>query len=219
MKHINDYSLYLVTSQEYSAGRSSFEVAQAAIDGGVDIIQMREKNLSRQDLIKLGKKLAKLSKKGNIAFIANDDPFIALEIDADGVHLGQEDLKRYSIDKTREILGRDKLIGLSTHSLEEVAYANKLDINYIAFGPLFTTKTKTYSISTKDVTKAVALSKFPVVGIGGINKDNIKEVLNLGAKNIALIRGITESKDIAAKVKELKRIITSYLEATNDSDH
>jgi len=215
MKKINSYSLYLVSSQEYSAGRTSLEVAKAAIRGGIDILQLREKTLPPTELISLGKKLSTWCQKSNIVFIANDDPELAVELEADGVHLGQEDIKKYPIEKTRTIIGKDKLIGLSTHCLEEVEAANQLDINYIAFGPLFETKTKSYSIGIKDLPKALELSKFPVVCIGGINLNNIQQVLGLGALNIAMIREITESPNIEEKTKQLKNLILKYKNADN----
>ncbi|MFH1363074.1 MAG: thiamine phosphate synthase [Candidatus Omnitrophota bacterium] len=215
MQKIPTYSLYLVTSHEYSAGRNTLEVAEAAIGGGIDILQLREKTLPRPELVSLGKKLSTLCKKSNIVFIANDDPELTVEIDADGVHFGQEDIKKYPIEKARALLGKDKLIGLSTHSLKEVEEANSLDINYIAFGPLFETKTKNYFLGTKDLNQALARSKFPVICIGGINLENIGQLLKLGATNIAVIREITQSRDITEKTRQLKTKLLEYKNASN----
>jgi len=202
--------LYLVSSQQYSAGRTTLEVAKSAVAAGIDALQLREKNITKDDLTILGKKLSTLAKSKNIVFIVNDDPYLAAELDACGVHLGQEDIKKCSIEKTRKIIGKDKIIGLSTHSLEQIKQANKLDINYIAFGPLFETKTKNYSIGIKDLPKALRLSKFPLVCIGGINSNSIEEILKLGATNIAMIREITESQNIEEKVKQLKNLMVQY---------
>ncbi|MCF7908098.1 MAG: thiamine phosphate synthase [Candidatus Omnitrophica bacterium] len=210
MKSISNYNLYLVTGEQRSATKKTLEVVRLAINGGANIIQLRDKNMARSELVSLGKKLSTLAKSKNIVFIVNDDPDLAAELDADGVHLGQTDIEKYSVEKTRKLIGRNKIIGLSTHSLEQIEQANKLDINYIAFGPLFETKTKNYSIGTRDLTKALSLSKFPLVCIGGINSNNIEEVLKLGATNIAMIREITESQDIEKKVKQLKSLITKY---------
>lgn len=210
MKTINNYSLYLVTNEQCPSGKDSLEVAKAAISGGIDILQLRQKNMAKDKLCALGKKLSTLAKVSNIVFIVNDDPYLARELTADGVHLGQEDIKQYSIERVREIIGQNKIIGLSTHSLADIEKANQLDINYIAFGPLFETKSKDYSIGTKDLAQALSLSKFPLVCIGGIDSDNIEELLKLGATNIAMIRAISESPDIAKKTKELKNIIADY---------
>ncbi len=210
MPSFNSHNLYLVTSEQYSNQRGTLEVAKAAIDGAIDILQLREKDMAKDRLISLGKKLSTLSKEKNIVFIVNDDPNLAAELDADGVHLGQEDIQKYPIETTRKLIGKDKIIGLSTHSLEQIEQANKLDINYIAFGPLFKTKTKDYSIGIKNLAEALKLSKFPLVCIGGINSNNITQVLKLGATNIAMIREITESADVTKRTKELKKIILTY---------
>ena len=213
MHRINHpYRLYLVTSHEYSGEKTTTQVVKDAIAGGIDIVQLREKTDKESEVINTGRKLSTLCQKSNIVFIINDDPYIAKKVNADGVHLGQEDIKKYPVDKTREIIGKSKLIGLSTHSLEEVENANNLDINYIAFGPIFKTKTKKYFIGTKNIPKVLEISKFPVFFIGGINSSNIKEILGLGAKNIAMIREITQSPDIAQKTKELKNLILKYKE-------
>ncbi len=146
MKVIKDYSLYLVASQEYAGGREIFDVAKEAVEGGVDILQMREKQKPREELVKLGVRLAGLCGKSGVTFIVNDDPYLAGEIGADGVHLGQEDLKKHPLSETRRVLGKGKMIGVSTHSYEEFKGANGADFDYIAFGPIFPTKTKDYFI-------------------------------------------------------------------------
>ena len=98
MQKIKEYSLYLIITEEYGRGRSALEIARAAIAGGVDIIQMREKNKPRPELIELGKKLSDLCRDNGVIFIVNDDPEIAKETGADGVHLGQEDIKKHSVE-------------------------------------------------------------------------------------------------------------------------
>ncbi len=206
----NAHNLYLVTSSEFSGNRDTFAVAKEAISGGIDILQMREKTLKRSDKLKLGKKLSTLCNVHTIVFIVNDDPDIAKAVNADGVHLGQEDLRNNSVKKVRKILGADKIIGVSTHSLAQVEKANNLDIDYIGFGPIFTTKTKSYFVGTKDVSQVLAISRFPVVCIGGINTNNICELLDKDVKNIAVIREITQAADICIKAKELKKILNDH---------
>ena len=145
-----------------------------------------------------------MCKKSGVKFIVNDDPFIANEVDADGVHLGQEDLKKHSLVETRNLLGQDKIIGISTHSLEQFKKANEEDFDYVAFGPIFPTKTKDYFIGTGDVEKILAAAKKPIVFIGGINLDNVDQILQKGARNIALIRAILEADDISAAAARFK---------------
>ncbi len=203
---IEDYSLYLVISQEYGLGKSALEIARFAISGGVDIIQMREKNKTRHGLIKLGSQLLKLCKENRVMFIVNDDPLIAKECGADGVHLGQEDLRTYGITETRGILGNGKIIGVSTHSLPELINANEeKNVDYIAYGPIFPTKTKNYFLGDKDIKEAVRIARKPVVFIGGINLSNLDGILENGAKNIAVIRDILQSEDITARAASFKK--------------
>lgn len=206
MYKINDYSLYLVISEECALGRHPDEAANAAISGGVDIIQMREKNKTKEELLTLGAALANLCKESNKLFIVNDNALLAKEVEASGVHLGQEDIQKFSIGLVRKIIGTKAIIGLSTHCFEQFEEANNNEnINYIAFGPVFPTKTKNYFIGTKEIEKVLRSAVKPVFFIGGINLSNIDELLNLGAKNIALIRGILEAKDIKAQSAAFKK--------------
>ena len=220
MKKIIDNSLYLVLTEECCKGRPAAEIAEAAIAGDVDIIQMREKAKKPDELVKLGCALRGICKKGregnrreekgdviekgNVIFIINDDPVLAKEIGADGVHLGQEDLVNWSIKKARGLLGPGKIIGISTHSIEQVKKAVSEDVDYIAFGPIYKTKTKNYFIGTADIGEVLKIASKPVFFIGGINLGNIDELLVKGAKNIALIRGITESEDVESAARSFK---------------
>ncbi len=204
MAKINDYSLYLVISEEYGLGKNALEVAHQAISGGVDIIQLREKAKPKDELLKLGAELSKICQDSGIVFIVNDDPLIAKEVQASGVHLGQGDLHKFSIAKTRDIIGCDKIIGVSTHSLDEFKAANQDDVDYIAYGPIFPTKTKDYFLGAKDVKEIIAIARKPVFFIGGINLDNLDELLKQGARNISLIRGIMQAEDIKAAARAFK---------------
>ena len=204
MLKINDYSLYLVISEEYGLSRSAVEIASLAISGGVDIIQMREKSKDRDKLVKLACELSSLCEKKRVIFIVNDDPLIARESNASGVHLGQEDMLKYSLTETRNIIGNGKIIGVSTHSLAELERANEDDVDYMAYGPIFPTKAKKYFLGTKDIKKALKIAKKPVVFIGGINLSNLDEILKEGAKNIAVIRGIIQAEDIIGRAMNFK---------------
>ncbi|MFA6078513.1 MAG: thiamine phosphate synthase [Candidatus Omnitrophota bacterium] len=204
MSKIMENSLYLVISEECCNGRSALEIAGYAALGGVDIIQMREKDKPRETLVNMGRELSRICRERGVAFIVNDDPLLAKEAGADGVHLGQEDMAKYSIDEARKILGSSGIIGVSTHSLDQFEKANGQDVDYIAFGPVFFTKTKDYFIGTGDVEKVLKAARKRVFFIGGINLSNVDALLAKGVKNIALIRGITESRDVVSRVKEFK---------------
>lgn len=207
MSKIKEYSLYLVISEEYSSGKKAYEIANLAIAGGVDIIQIREKYKPREKIVKLAASLLEICKKNKVILIVNDDPEIAKECGARGVHLGQEDMLKYSVKSARDILGKDRIIGVSTHSLGQLDKANREDVDYIAYGPIFPTKTKDYFLGLKDIKEVLRMAKKPVFFIGGINLSNLDEILNEGAKNIAVIRGIIDSEDISLRVKSFKDIL------------
>ena len=153
MSKIKGRNLYLVLSEECGKGRPAAEIARLAIAGGIDMLQMREKDKSSDELLSLGGELCRICRGASVKFIVNDDPLLAKEVNADGVHLGQEDLKKHSLEETRKLLGAKKIIGISTHSFEQFKKANEEDFDYIAFGPVFPTKTKDYFIGTKDIGK------------------------------------------------------------------
>ncbi|MBN2453048.1 MAG: thiamine phosphate synthase [Candidatus Omnitrophica bacterium] len=201
---IEDYSLYLVITEELCSGRGAPEVAERAIAGGVDIIQMREKARPRNELVSLGRSLRKLCRDSGITFIVNDDPLLAREVNADGVHLGQDDLSRFSIRKARDMLGPERIIGISTDSAAQLEKTNAEDADYVAFGPIFRTTVKNYCVGTGCIRAVQEASRRPVFFIGGIDSSTLSTVLAAGAKNIAMIRAITESLDITATVRYFK---------------
>lgn len=208
MKKIGYKNLYLIITEEFCCGRSAFEIARAAIKGRVDIIQMREKNRSKDELLSLGKKLSRHCRDKDVKFIVNDDPMLAKEVDADGVHLGQEDMANHSINEAREMIGKTRIIGVSTHSLEQFKKANGSDVDYIAYGPVFPTRTKDYSVGIKDVPEILDMAAKPVFFIGGIDMSNIDEIVRLGVENIAVMRGILQAYDIAKAAEKFKKKIT-----------
>lgn len=211
-KKLKDYSLYLIISEEYGKGRNTIDIAKCAIAGGVNVIQMREKNKPIGELLTLGKALSGLCKRNRVTFIVNDDPMLAKEVDADGVHLGQEDIKLFSLEVSRRILGPKKIIGASTNSLESFRQAHDSGFDYIAFGPVFRTEIKNEYAGTKDIEIILRESSKPVVFIGGITQENIKELLDRGAKHISLIRGIIQQDDITRAAKVFRMMLDSHKE-------
>ncbi len=206
-KVFNEGSLYLVTGAQCSLGRATIDVVSAAIRGGVDIVQMREKNASRAELVELGRILKDICKMNGVVFMVNDDPYLARHVKADGVHLGQEDVKKYGLPAVRELVGPEGIIGLSTHTVRQAKDGAASGADYIAFGPVFPTKTKDYFIGTDGLPEVLGLSDKPVVVIGGIDGENLDKVLFLGARNVAMIRYITEAPDIETRVREVKEIM------------
>lgn len=208
MSKLKDRSLYLIITEEFCRGRTAVEVARLAIAGGVDIIQMREKDRPFNELLAKGKELLAVCKGHGVPFIVNDDPELTREIGADGVHLGQEDMRSLPVEKARAILGREAIIGISTHSLEQLRKAQGFDADYIAFGPIFPTKTKDYSIGTSGVREAAAASDKPVFFIGGIDASNLGTLVAEGARRIALIRALAGAGDVRSAAARLKKMLS-----------
>jgi len=170
-----------------------------AISSGIKTIQLREKLLSKKDIYKEALAIRALTLRRNVTFIVNDYIDIALAVDADGVHLGQDDMP---VKEARKIIGRGKIIGVSTHSLRQALDAEASGADYIGFGPIFKTRTKDAGepkgiISLKKLGEQVNI---PIAAIGGITYNNAREVLNNGADAIAVASGIL-SGDIKENIK------------------
>jgi len=179
------------------------EMVAAQIKGGADVIQLREKNLPKREVLELGFAIKELAKQGGALFIVNDDLDLALILDADGIHLGQDDIPiRYA----RPIM-KDKIIGISTHSLGQAQEAIGSGADYIGIGPVFKTETKIKAdpvVGIDLILKVKELSPVPVIAIGGIGEDNIDLLVDKGIKQVAIISDILCSKDIEAKTRVLK---------------
>ncbi len=198
------FSLYLVTEQEISLGRSNAEVIESAITGGVSIVQLRQKKWNKERYLADAKILARLCKKNNVIFVINDYIDIALDVGADGVHLGQEDM---SIMDARKMCGKKLLIGKSTHSLEQALVAENEGADYISIGPVFETRAKPYTIGVDVVRDVVSHVRIPVVAIGGITLSTIQDVMDTGAHIIAVISGIVSAPDIEDQTKKYVNVL------------
>jgi thiamine-phosphate pyrophosphorylase len=182
-----DLSLYLVTQCDTS---NVFSAVKAAVEGGVRIVQLREKEKTTRQIIEIGKKLQKLLKPYRVPLIINDRVDIAKVIQADGVHLGQSDL---SVAEARSILGPNALIGLSVETTEQVLEAQNFEVDYLAASPVFSTTTKTDHASPWGLENLKLIcneSPHPIVAIGGINESNAREVLDCGVTGLCLISAI-----------------------------
>ena len=199
--------LYCITAEEYANGRNNIEVVEQMIAAGVKIIQYREKE--KQKLYKYEEclKIRELTREAGVTFIVNDDLDLALLVNADGVHIGQEDLP---IEKVRQLVGEAMIIGLSTHSPAQAQDAVRRGADYIGVGPIFKTDTK------KDVCEPVGLEyldyvvnqvNIPYVAIGGIKAGNVAEVVRSGAKCVAMVTEIVGAEDIQQKIFDVKQII------------
>ncbi len=198
--------LYCVT-QEPPKGMSYSEIVELACKGGADIVQLREKKLSAKNLAALAKDLKEVCHRYGALFIVNDFLEVALTCGADGVHLGQKDL---SLLEAKKIVGqREFLIGCSTHSLEQALRAEELGVDYVACGPVFSTPTKpgTPAVGLDLVKKYFEFVHTPFVAIGGIDSENIENVLHAGAKRVAVVRAVFGTPNIEESARSLKEKI------------
>ncbi|MBI4849516.1 MAG: thiamine phosphate synthase [Nitrospirae bacterium] len=180
--------LYLITDRTLS-GLSHTQIVRQAIAAGIRTIQLREKQMTKNELYHEALSLRELTKKHKVTFIINDYIDIALAADADGVHLGQDDMP---VEEARRIMGKKKIIGVSTHSLKQALKAQEAGADYIGFGPMFLTSTKDAGSpkGLKLLSKVRAHIKIPIVAIGGISPNNVSTVLEAGADAVAVMSAI-----------------------------
>jgi len=203
---MSDWDVYLVTQESLSAGRSTREVVEAAIAGGVDVVQLREKDRSARERYHLGRKLRTLTREAGVTFVVNDRVAIAQAVDADGVHLGDEDLP---VSVAREILGADAVVGRSVSFVEDAVAAERAGADYLGVGAVYSTGSKDdidddeYAIGPERVADIAAAVDIPVVGIGGVDADNAGPVVEAGADGVAVITAITRADDPEAATREL----------------
>lgn len=199
--------LYGLTAEKFSLGRSNADVVQAMLDGGIRIIQYREKTKKMGLKYEECLQLRAMTREAGAAFIVNDDIDLALLVGADGVHVGQEDLP---LEAVRSLVGENMAIGLSTHSPKQALAAEARGADYIGVGPIFATRTK------EDVCAPVGFAyldfvarnlNLPFVAIGGIKEHNLGEVATHGARCMALVTEITAAADIRGKIAALTRIL------------
>ena len=202
--------IYPVTCERLSGGRSNLEVLKAVIQGGARIIQLREKEYSGKKMYDLALKFREITTKAGVLLIINDHVDIAMAVEADGVHLGQDDFPLNAAKK----IAPELLIGASTHSLKEAIQAQKEGADYINIGPIFPTGTKEGIERFLGPEAIAAISPeihVPYTVMGGISESNIDQVLANDARRVAMVTAITQAPDIAAKVRALREKIQSYL--------
>lgn len=185
------------------------DIISQAIDGGVETVQLREKDLSTVKLYNLASEIREITKKNGANLIINDRVDIALAVDADGVHLGWQSLE---IEMVRRMIGQEKMIGFSAHNLQEAEKAENCGADYITISPIFDTAYKDYFIKplgTDEIGKIKEQINIPVIALGGINENNVNDVLENGADGIAVMSAILQSENprqsASRLYKEIKR--------------
>lgn len=208
MKKNLNLELYLVTDRHLARGRPLEEVVRAAIRGGVTIVQLREKECSTREFVSIAQNLLHLLKPKKIPLIINDRIDVALAVNADGVHLGQDDMP-YSL--ARDILGTEAIIGLSVESIADAQEAEKLDVDYLGVSPIFFTPTKTdlkRELGFDGLKKIKNSSRHKLVGIGGLNVSNAGDVIRAGADGVAVVSAICSADDPQAAASQLRQVIS-----------
>ena len=204
-----DFSLYLVTDRPLAGGRDMAWIVREAVAGGATMVQLREKECSTGEFVTLARELKEALQPLGIPLIINDRVDVALAVDADGVHIGQRDM---SYDTARALLGKDKIIGLSVETMDEVVAANALDVDYIGISPIYATPTKTNTLTPfglEGIEEVMRLSRHRCVAIGGMNRETIGEVIARGVEGVAVVSAIVAASSPRKASAELASIINA----------
>jgi thiamine-phosphate diphosphorylase len=191
-----DYTLYLVTDASLSRGRTLLQVVGAALRGGVTIVQYREKSATTRRMIEEARELRKLCASAGVPFIVNDRVDVALAVDADGVHVGQDDMPAAL---ARRLIGDKKILGVSAGDPEEARRAVADGADYIGASPVFATPTKPDApppMGTEGLRRLARAVSIPVVAIGGMNAENAASIMAAGASGIAVVSAIVAADDV-----------------------
>jgi len=201
-----NYSVYLCTNSEMNNKYSIEECVEKAIKGGVTFVQVREKNKSQQEFLKIAKKIKKITDTYSIPLVINDNIDVAIKVNADGIHIGQSDI---SCLEARKILGNDKIIGVTVSNLEEAKEAISSGATYLGVGAIYKSNTKKEAVvvGEKELKKIADYSTIPVVVIGGINKNTIPLLKEIKIDGYAMISPILSENNITEATKEIKKII------------
>ena len=206
MKFFRDsLRLYAVTDRAWLNGRTLGQVVEEAINGRATLIQLREKDLGYESFMDEALEIQRLCRKYNVPFIVNDNVELAVEVNADGVHVGQEDMNAANV---RELIGADKILGVSVRTPEEAVLAEQQGADYLGAGAVFHTGSKSDAVDISHETlKAICSAvNIPVVAIGGITVHNARELSGSGIAGLAVISAIFASPDIMGAAQELRSI-------------
>ena len=185
---------------------------RAALSGGVDIVQLREKSLPNREIEVAALTFRRLCETYSALFIVNDDPELARSCDADGVHVGQDDA---SVAEAREVLGPDAIVGQSTHSIDQIAAAGEAPVDYISVGPVWETPTKEGrpGVGLELISHAARSAPHPFFAIGGIDPSNAQQVVEAGARRLGVVRAIRDAEAPAAAAEALRAALAAIGEA------
>ena len=202
--------LYAVTDRSWTKEQTIFQQVEETLKGGTTFLQLREKNLSDEEFKSEAEKIKKICAEYKVPFVINDNVELAKEIDADGVHVGQDDMNASNV---RQIIGNDKILGVSVQTVEQAILAEKQGADYLGVGAVFPTNSKSDAVEVpyEMLQKICSAVKIPVVAIGGINKSNVNQLAKSGICGIAVISAIFAEKNILEATKELKNIVKKII--------
>lgn len=195
--------LYLVTDEKLLLGKDLYQTVEAAVRGGVSMVQLREKESSTRNFVERAIRLKEVLAPYGVPLIINDRVDVALAADADGVHVGQSDMP---YEMVKRLLPEGKMIGLSVESPEQVLEANEFNVDYVAASPVFSTATKTNTVvewGLDGLRWIKSVSKHRVVAIGGIHAGNVASIFRAGADSVAVVSAIVSAEDPEAAAREL----------------
>ena len=202
-----DLTLYVVTDGRLARGRDQVEVIEAAIRGGATMVQLRDKHLAAREQYELGRRLRELTRRTGTVLIVNDRVDLALAIEADGVHLGQDDL---SPDVARRLLGPDGIVGISAANTAELSLVERECADYVGTGPLASTGTKAdagAAIGPAGIAAVRALTRLPMVAIGGVTAGNAVSAIAAGADGVAVVSAVIGAEDPEAAAHAIRRAV------------
>jgi thiamine-phosphate pyrophosphorylase len=198
---------YFITDAMLSRA-GNLSVVKNAVAAGVKVVQYREKQASTREMLEEARQLRAICRPGQVIFLVNDRVDLALSVEADGVHLGQDDLPH---DLARKLLGKNKIIGITVHNIEEALEAARLGADYLGVSPIFTTSTKTNSGEPggveliREIRKRVAL---PLIAIGGITLENAREVIRAGADGLCAISAVLTQSEVKAEIEKFQELFS-----------
>ncbi len=207
MKQTVDWSVYVITDRRVAGDRSILEVVRAALRGGATVVQLREKAATTRQMIELGRALHRITQEAGVPLIVNDRVDVALAVEAEGVHVGQDDMPAAL---ARRLIGPDRILGVSAGTVEEAVQAERDGADYLGVGDVYGTPSKPDAgepIGVEGLAEIARAVSIPVVAIGGIRPDNAAAVIRAGASGVAVISAVVGAPDPEAAARRLREAV------------
>jgi len=207
---MSDFTLYLITDRHQAGGRALAEVVRLALEGGVTAVQLREKDLSGAELYRVAVELRRITSDFGARFLINDRTDLALAVDADGVHIGVNNMP---VATVRRVLGQGKIIGYSAHAIDEALCAQADGADFVTFGPVYSTPSKLAfgaPCGVRRLAEAATALTIPVIALGGINQANISETLAAPVRGVAVISAVLAAADSRSAASFLLKKIEEH---------